>query len=103
MRQRITFVHRPEDAIDPGALIVTDKDINGPHILASKEERTTLALEELPDEIARVLRDSHELHIRWVRSSVYETLDPLSSRLSPGLHVFYTPQTGVAADLYVSR
>lgn len=38
-----------------------------------------------------MLKASHELHVRWVGESVYETRAPLVARLSPGLHFFYTP------------
>ncbi|KAK7728410.1 protease B nonderepressible form [Diaporthe eres] len=92
MRQRITFLHKPEDAPDPSSLVVTDTSLTGPALSAAREDRITLALEELPEELRQVLQSCHELHIRWVSSHPYDTISPLYSRLSPGLHVFFTPR-----------
>ncbi|KAJ0104338.1 hypothetical protein J7T55_011122 [Diaporthe amygdali] len=92
MRQRITFLHRPEDALDPASLAVTASSLTGPALHAAREDRITLALEELPEELRQVLQSCHELHIRWISSHPYETISPLCSRLSPGLHVFFTPR-----------
>ncbi|EON98105.1 putative protein pbn1 protein [Phaeoacremonium minimum UCRPA7] len=92
MRQRITFVHKPGTAVDPASLQVSDSFIKGPVFEAAREERITLALDELPSELRDVVSSCHELHVRWVSPNAYETVAPLLSRLSPGLHVFYTPQ-----------
>jgi hypothetical protein len=92
MRQRITYLQEPQDAIDPGTLKVTKNSISTKSITAAKEEKLTFSLEELPQELVKVLEDSHELHIRWVNKTPYDAIAPLVSRLSPGLHVFYTPQ-----------
>ncbi|KAI3397020.1 hypothetical protein diail_11347 [Diaporthe ilicicola] len=92
MRQRITFLHRPEDALDPASLVVTGTSLTGPALPAAREDRITLALEELPEELRQVLQSCHELHIRWIGSYPYDTVNPLYSRLSPGLHVFFTPR-----------
>jgi hypothetical protein len=99
MRQRITFIHQPANAIDPSALKVTDITIDGPKLQAVREDKFTVALDELPGDVSSVLRDCHELHIRWVSPKPYGTLDPLSSRLPPGFHVFYTPMSGGNTDL----
>lgn len=92
MRQRITFLHKPEDGLDPTTFKVTDSSLNGPALPAVREDRVTLALDELPIELRQVLQSCHELHIRWVSPYAYETVSPLFSRLSPGFHLFYTPQ-----------
>ncbi|ESZ93721.1 hypothetical protein SBOR_5906 [Sclerotinia borealis F-4128] len=92
MRQRITFLQQPQDAVDPQNIIVSKKSITAKHIKAAREDRVTLSFSELPQEIYRVLKASHELHIRWVSPTQYDTASPLLSRLSPGLHVFYSPQ-----------
>lgn len=94
MRQRITFLHRPEDAVDPSSVVVTGTSLTGPTLSAAREDRITLALEELPEELRQVLQSCHELHMRWVGSQPYDTISPLYSRLSPGLHVFFTPRAG---------
>lgn len=92
MRQRTTFLHKPEDGVDPASFKVTDTSLTGPELSSVREDRATLALEELPDELRQVLQRCHELHIRWVTANPHETLSPLVSRLPPGFHLFYTPQ-----------
>lgn len=92
MRQRITFIQEPEDSTDPKSLKVTNDSINSKDLRAAREDRITFGFDELPQELYRVLKASHELHIRWVSPNAYSTIPPLVSRLSPGLHVFYTPQ-----------
>jgi hypothetical protein len=93
MRQRITFFADPEYTLDPADVKVASDSLTGPDIDGAREDRVTLALEELPLELRKLLAESHELHIRWVASSTYANAAPLSSRLSPGLHIFYTPQS----------
>ena len=97
MRQRITFFHRPGSSVDPATLQISDVALSGPDIEAAREDKITLALEELPSELRKILTESRELHIRWVSPAAVESVEPLYSRVSPGFHLFYTPQA--AADL----
>ena len=92
MRQRITFVQEPQDSIDPQLLKVTANSISTGELKAAREDRITFGFDELPQELYRVLKASHELHIRWTSPHAFNTIAPLVARLSPGLHVFYTPQ-----------
>jgi hypothetical protein len=92
MRQRITFLHKPEDAIDPKSIKVTSDSLALSALKAAREDRITFGFDELPQEIYFVLKQSHELHIRYVNSISYESIPPLLSRVSPGLHIFYSPQ-----------
>ncbi|TVY23068.1 Protein pbn1 [Lachnellula hyalina] len=92
MRQRITFIQQPQDSVDPNSLKVTKNDISTTGLKAAREDRVTFGFEELPQELYKVLKATHELHIRWVSESPYESIVPFVSRVSPGLHVFYTPQ-----------
>lgn len=92
MRQRITLLHAPEDAIDPNSVKITSNSLALPLLKAAREDRITFGLEELPQEIHYVLKRSHELHIRHVNNVSYESISPLVSRVSPGLHVYYSPQ-----------
>lgn len=95
MRQRITYLQDPNDSLDPKLLKVTANSISTKEIKAAREERITIGLTEgLPWELLYVLKASHELHIRWVTEADYESISPLVARLSPGLHVFYTPESG---------
>ncbi|KAL7947325.1 cytochrome P450 [Trichoderma barbatum] len=91
MRERITYF-RPQDAdMDPKQLEIHDTKVQGPAIKALREHKITLTLAELPSELAGLLRDVEDLHLRWATSASYDTLEPFSSRVSPGLHVSYTP------------
>lgn len=92
MRQRITYLQEPQDSLDPSTLKVTKNSISTKNVVAAREEKITFGLQELPQELVGVLEASHELHVRWVNEAPYEVISPLVSRLSPGLHVFYTPQ-----------
>lgn len=94
MRQRTTLFHSNEDAIDPAAIVVNGQSITGPELRAVREDRFTFGLDELPYEVQQLLRDIPELHLKWSTPSAYDTLHsgPWTSRLPPGLHVFYTPQ-----------
>lgn len=96
MRQRITFIHEPGKAIDPALLQITDDSVSGIDISAVREDRLTVPLDELPREISQLFRAScRELHVRWVSPLAFGSVSPLSSRMSPGLHVFVTPIEGV--------
>jgi hypothetical protein len=37
------------------------------------------------------LKQAHELHIRWAAERAYAGILPWASRISPGLHVQFTP------------
>lgn len=91
MRQRITFFHKNENGVEPAALRLLGRYISGPDITAEREDRITLALEELPVELQHLLRESRELFIRWQKPVPYKAIGPWTSRLPPGLHIFYTP------------
>ncbi|KAL7934449.1 cytochrome P450 [Trichoderma chlorosporum] len=91
MRERITYF-RPHDAdMDPNQLEISETRVQGPAIEALREHKITLTLPELPNELAGLLRDLEQLHLRWATPASYNTLEPFSSRISPGLHVSYTP------------
>ncbi|KAL3419395.1 hypothetical protein PVAG01_09617 [Phlyctema vagabunda] len=92
MRQRITFLQEPQDSTDPQTIKVASESIKTRIANAAREDRITFGFNELPQELYRVLKASHELHIRWISPNPFSTISPLVSRLSPGLHVFYTPQ-----------
>jgi hypothetical protein len=92
MRQRITLLHKPEDAIDPSSIKVTSNSLALSGVKAAREDRITFGLDELPREIYYVLKQSHELHIRYVNNISYESIPPLVSRVSPGLHAYWSPQ-----------
>ncbi|KAK5125523.1 hypothetical protein LTR85_000634 [Meristemomyces frigidus] len=93
MKQRITYILLQGHGIDPETIqtsndtltLATAKD-------AAVEKRVTAGLSELPQEIVTALNDVHELHIRWTSRVNYDASSPFTSRLPPGLHVFFTPR-----------
>ena len=91
MRRRSTFFHAPELDIQPSQLQLSGDRFYITDLDAAREERLTFGLEELPRELVQVLHNAHELHIRWAAESNYNTSAPLFSRISPGLHISYTP------------
>ncbi|KAI1116994.1 PIG-X [Nemania sp. NC0429] len=97
MRHRITFFHRNEHGIEPSSLNIHDRSISGLDVVAVREHRVTLALEELPAELRQLLGDIQELYVRWSTPRAHDSLGPWTSRLPPGLHTFYTPRTASVA------
>lgn len=98
MRERITFVQKLGESLDPSALKVNGQELAGPQIKAAREDRLTFALEELPNELQSLLEGAHELHIRWVSPAAYEYVSPFLARLPPGFHLFFTPGAGTKAE-----
>ncbi|RYN53689.1 hypothetical protein AA0118_g9417 [Alternaria tenuissima] len=106
MKQRITYVVKNPEEFTPEQLKV-DKDLRGPwfaltDVDAAKEHRITLGLDELPNEISKLFQQWHELHIRWTSSRPYKSTPPFTSRISPGLHVFFTPLSDTSEDALCS-
>ncbi|PNY23460.1 Uncharacterized protein TCAP_06602 [Tolypocladium capitatum] len=98
MRERVTFVHPPGAQLDPKALSIQQAGLLGPSVESAREDRLTVALHHLPPELAGLLQAYRDLHLRWSSPFKYDTLEPFSSRLSPGLHVFYAPSEDAAHD-----
>jgi hypothetical protein len=92
MRERITYVQKLGDSLEPSAITIDGGSIGGPEVHAVREDRLTIALDELPSELQALLKDAQELHIRWVNTEAYEAVEPLLARLPPGFHVFFTPR-----------
>ncbi|KAK2770196.1 protease B nonderepressible form [Emmonsiellopsis sp. PD_33] len=91
MRKRITFIHEPNAAFNPNQLTITDSSLSVRSLHGAREERATFTYNELPQELWQVLKQCHELHIRWAAQYPFEAVPPFASRVAPGLHVFYTP------------
>ncbi|KZM19512.1 protease B nonderepressible form [Ascochyta rabiei] len=99
MKQRITYVVTEPESFNPEQISV-QKGVNGNAdifklngVNAAKEHRITLGLDELsqtPIDIKN-LKQWHELHIRWTSEVPYSLTPPFTSRVSPGLHIFFTP------------
>ncbi|KAJ9611523.1 protease B nonderepressible form [Cladophialophora chaetospira] len=98
MRRRATYVTHPSRAVNPDDIQVRPKQLLLGALKAAREERLTYGLEELPPELADYLRQCHELHMRWAPETLYNTTAPFFSRISPGLHVQYTPLNETQPD-----
>ncbi|KAL4890085.1 PIG-X [Aspergillus ambiguus] len=94
MRRRITFVQHPDASFSLDQLSLSRSSLSVRGIDAVREDRVTFSVDELPSELWHVLKQCHQLHIRWATQSLYEARAPFSSRVSPGLHAFYTPVSG---------
>ncbi|KAF2669437.1 PIG-X-domain-containing protein [Microthyrium microscopicum] len=98
MRERVTYILRnPTGVFDPKQLEVKKDSFAVDGLDAIKEHQITLGFQEITAEIWRVLRNCHELHVRWSTAQAYETVSPYVSRVTPGLHVSYTPLEGKSA------
>src|SRR4051794_38278850 len=94
MRERITFIQKLGDTLEASSLSISTTSLSGPAIRAVREDRLTFAADELPSELRSLLKEVHELHVRWVSPLAYETVSPLLARLPAGFHLFYTPSRG---------
>ncbi|KAL2852952.1 PIG-X [Aspergillus pseudoustus] len=109
MRRRITYIQPQHVSFHPSQTTLTPNSLAISNLVASREERVTLGFDELTGErlllgrvelsliyhggkqIWQVLKQCHQVHVRWARSEQYDAVSPYSSRVSPGLHVFYSP------------
>lgn len=91
MRRRSTFIPSPGVDYDPSEVKINDQHLSFAGLKAAREEKLTIGLSELPEEIVRILEKSHELHVRWVSEEPYQKSIPYLSSLPSGLHVQYTP------------
>ncbi|KAJ5317863.1 hypothetical protein PENANT_c004G11031 [Penicillium antarcticum] len=91
MKRRITYIQRDNAPFEPQQAVLTSKSLSVRDLDAAREDRITVGLNELPQELRAILEQSHELHLRWASEQPYEAVAPFASRVSPGLHVHYTP------------
>ncbi|KAF1839008.1 PIG-X-domain-containing protein [Decorospora gaudefroyi] len=104
MKQRITYIVKNPESFTPSQISVQN-DAQRPsftltNVDAVKEHRLTLGLDELPKEISKLLQQWHELHIRWASDRPYAAIPPFTSRVSPGLHLFFTPLPSTPDDAF---
>ncbi|PTU24788.1 hypothetical protein P175DRAFT_0429428 [Aspergillus ochraceoroseus IBT 24754] len=91
MRQRITFIQHPDAPFTFNQAILSPDSLSIHDIDGAREERVTFRVDELPEELRQVLGQSHRIHLRWATQRQYHALAPFSSRVSAGLHVFFSP------------
>ncbi|KAL1885267.1 protease B nonderepressible form [Paecilomyces lecythidis] len=91
MKRRITFAQGADSAFEQDQVQLTKDALKLRGLDAAREERVTFGFNELPSELWIVLKQSHELHIRWASERPFDAIPPFSSRVAPGLHVFFTP------------
>lgn len=103
MRERVTFAHAPDTDVDPGALDVQPAGLVGPPVRAVRQDRLTFGVNELPLELATLLRGYRAVHLRWTSPRHYDTLEPFASRQPPGLHFYYIPLAPGPHDSSVLR
>ncbi|KAK5706683.1 protease B nonderepressible form [Elasticomyces elasticus] len=93
MKQRITYLLPLGTDYDPANIHIGPDSVNITNTAEAPaiEKRVTAGLSELPAELRDLLTSIHELHIRYTSRQPYQAPSPLTSRLPPGLHVFFTP------------
>ncbi|KAJ5099818.1 Glycosylphosphatidylinositol-mannosyltransferase I PIG-X/PBN1 [Penicillium argentinense] len=94
MKRRITFIQGPAAPFDPHQAILSSNSFAVRNLDAAAEDRITITTDQdkLPLELRKVFDQSQELHIRWATEQPFDALAPFASRVSPGLHVHYTPR-----------
>ncbi|KAJ5986488.1 hypothetical protein N7451_010853 [Penicillium sp. IBT 35674x] len=103
MKRRITYIQRPEAPFAPEQVSLLSNSVQIQGLDAAREDRITFDLDNLPEELRAVCRQSQELHIRWATERPFDAIAPFASRVSPGLHVHYTPVTaGQSSDALCS-
>ncbi|KAJ5182699.1 hypothetical protein N7492_000315 [Penicillium capsulatum] len=91
MKRRLTLIQPVDAPFEPHQATLTASALSIRALDAAREDRITLGLDDLPEELRAVLAASHELHIRWATERSFDAVAPFASRVSPGLHVHYTP------------
>ncbi|KAF5018528.1 hypothetical protein F66182_9486 [Fusarium sp. NRRL 66182] len=97
MRERVTFIHN-DHTLDPEALDIQEAGLLGPQIETVRQDKLTIPYNELPRELTDILAEYEALHIKWASPVKSETLDPFTSRISPGLHVYATPTSASSSN-----
>jgi hypothetical protein len=106
MRERVTYIISPaiSKSIPAKAIQLSKSSGTGSfsltHVLL-KEHHITFTAEDISPYLWRILRNVHELHIRFQRAGSTDVLgdlpEPYTSRVPPGLHVSFTPLEGRSA------
>lgn len=102
MKERITYIIRDpkNNEFNPETLQIDENSLSFTKgVDAAKEWSVTVGLDELGERIDpkttqwlyEILRNSHELHIRWSTPERYDAIAPFASRVAPGVHAFWTP------------
>lgn len=94
MRERVTYVQKGFLDFNPKNIDITQTSLAITGLDAIKEQQITFSQPEIPADIWRVLRNCHELHIRWSSAQPHDLVAPFVSRVAPGLHVSFTPLEG---------
>jgi hypothetical protein len=53
MKQRITFIQRVDASFDPQQAVLTTSSLSVRNLDAAREDRVTVGLDELPEEVRR--------------------------------------------------
>ena len=94
MRQRITFIHEPQDAIDPKCFDLSNDKKLGPTLTlkglkAAREDRIVWAYDELPQDVRDMFERTDETHIKHIQRDLSKSLSPFNARVGAGLHVSF--------------
>lgn len=87
MKQRTTYLVTDADATQPDNFILNSDSLHIKSLHAAREDRLTIPHNELPPELAAVLKLAQSVTVRWSTPRAYESVDPYASRVPAGLHV----------------
>ena len=99
MRQRITFIHEPNDGIDPSELVVTSTTFKIPKLRAAREDRITIGRDEIDSGVWELIEKAGDMTVKAVRPLAYSTIPPFSSRMPFG--VSFTSFSEPSSEPYV--
>ncbi|KAF3935743.1 hypothetical protein ABW19_dt0209579 [Dactylella cylindrospora] len=93
MKRRVTFITSPKEEIPEHALRLTEDSLEVRYLKAVREERFTFGFDELPQVAKDVLKQTHELYVRFDNGKDFneEWAGPFPSRLPLGTHVLVVP------------
>ncbi|EPS37620.1 hypothetical protein H072_8657 [Dactylellina haptotyla CBS 200.50] len=93
MKQRITFILPPKENPADDAFRLTKDSLEIKDLTAIREDRFTVGFQELPQFLKDVVKQTHELYIRFDNGKDYadKRSGPFASRLPLGVHIFAVP------------
>ncbi|KAL8908515.1 MAG: hypothetical protein Q9171_005433 [Xanthocarpia ochracea] len=74
MKERITFIHPPDISSHVEYIEGSRHVIQVKALKAAREERLTVSPHELPQEIWQILKEYHQLHLKWVSEVPYPSV-----------------------------
>ena len=91
MRERITFVHGAEAAFDPKQLKVGKEEVRVKALKASREDRLTFSISELPQEVLRRIAGLTKILLIFLAIPRLETMSRITRQMGVSGAVHFHP------------